>query len=86
MFISIHDLYVTKVRLYEVDLYFIWRAKNYFELTLAMRPSMELFNRMMKSSISPSGKLLNLWQPQNNYAAHAWQHSKHVWLLCLLCC
>ena len=31
--------------------------------------------------IDPRGKLLCLWHIENNYAAHAWHHSIHNWLL-----
>ena len=31
--------------------------------------------------IGPSGKLLCFWPTEKDYAAYAWQYSKHFWLL-----
>ena len=45
-------------------------------------PVMELILEGDEGCISPSGKLLCLWQTPNNYAAHTWHHAIHVWLLC----
>ena len=39
------------------------------------------WSSLVEGCISLSGKLLWLWQIYKNYAAHAWHHSKYVWLL-----